>query len=90
MQTKPETSEPPMMLPPARSARAKKQATMKAAKVKRIWSRASKAVGLPTAAKVVGEQAGVAPVAHDPHGGIEPRSARVSVPPEATTKPRRK
>lgn len=86
----PKANEPPMMLPPARSAKAKNLATMKAAKVKRIWSRANKAVGLPTAAKVVAEQAGVAPVAHDPHGAIEPRSARVFVRPAATTKSRRK
>ena len=88
--SKPKTSEPPMLLPPARSARAKTKATMKAAKVKRIWAKASKAASLPTAAKVVGEQAGVAPVAHDPHGTIEPRPARVFVRPISTTKSRRK
>lgn len=87
---KTKTDEPPMMLPPARGARAKTQATMKTAKVKRIWSRANKAVGLPTAARVVAEQVGVAPVGGAPHGAKEPRPARVSVPPKATTRPRRK
>jgi hypothetical protein len=78
------------MLPPARSAKAKTKATMKAAKVKRIWAKASKSAGLPTAAKVVAEQAGVAPVGAGTRGAIEPRSARVFVRPAATTKSRRK
>lgn len=90
MKTKPMTDEPPMMLPPARSAKAKTKATMKAAKTRRIWARASKAVGLPTAARVVAEQVGVAPVGGAKRGDEEPRPARVSVPPKATTRPRRK
>lgn len=85
----PKTDEQLLMLPPARSARAKTKATMKAAKVKRIWAKASKAASLPTAARVTGEGE-VAPAGRAPHGAIEPRSARVSVPPKATTKSRRK
>lgn len=89
MKTKPKTDEPPMMLPPARSAKAKKRATMKAAANRRIWNRASKAASLPTAARVTGE--GGEPLqASKFRGAIEPRSARVSVPAKATTKARRK
>lgn len=90
MKTKPKASEPPMMLPPARSAKAKTKAAAKAAKTKRIWSRANKAVGLPTAAKVVAEQAGVAPVGGAKRGDEEARGTLVSVTPRTTTTGQRK
>lgn len=85
----PKADEQLLMLPPARSARAKTRATMKTAKVKRIWSRASKSAGLPTAARVTGE--GGEPLqASKFRGAIEPRPARVFVRPISTTKSRRK
>lgn len=85
----PKTDEQLLMLPPARSARAKKRATAKTAANRRIWARANKAASLPTAARVTGEGE-VAPVGHAKRGDEEPRPARVSVPAKATTKARRK
>lgn len=86
---KTKTSEPPMLLPPARSAKAKTKAAAKAAKVKRIWAKASKAASLPTAARVTGE--GGEPLqASKFRGAIEPRPARVFVRPISTAKLRRK
>lgn len=90
MKTKPKASEPMMLLPPARSAKAKTKAAMQAATNRRIWNRATKAVALPTAARVVSEQAVGPPQGDGKRGGIEPRSARVSVPTKATARPRRK
>jgi hypothetical protein len=77
------------MLPPARSAKAKKLATMKTAANRRIWAKATKSASLPTAARVVAE-AGGPPQKSEFRGGIEPRSARVFVRPTATARPRKK